>query len=192
MMRPINKLAVASTNDNVVFVGVELLAPNEPCTPTRSARPDCTRRAVGQGLAARNNAINVISKVAAPGLNVVAVVVAKPNSIAIRTRDASALARPTIHTAYTGSQGAKVSLLASGRFYIDITGSADIANDVGLDDWLEYIARKNRNKDISYRVALVNLGCLGGVVFHQLELRVKLLDLGDDRLTLGVSMVIDS
>jgi hypothetical protein len=130
IIRPINKLAVASTNDNVVSVSVELLAPNEPCIPTRRARPDCTRRAAGLRLAARNNAVNIVSQVAAPGLDVVAVVVAKPDSIAIRTGDASALARPTIHTAYTGPQGSKVSLLAPGRYHIDVTGSANIANDV--------------------------------------------------------------
>lgn len=142
IMRPINKLAVASTNDNVVSVSVELLAPNEPCIPARRARPDCTRRAAGSRLAARNNAVNIVSQVTTPGLDVVAVVVAKPDSIAIRAGDASTLARPTIHTAYTGSQGAKVSLLASGRYHIDITGSANITNDVRLNYWSEYIARK--------------------------------------------------
>lgn len=131
-MQPINILAVASSNNNVVSVSIELLATNEPCGPTRSARPDCTRRAAGFRLAACNNAINIVSQVAAPGLDVVAVVVAKPDSIAIRTGDASALARPAIHTTYTGTQGAKVPLLTLGRFHIDITASANIANDVGL------------------------------------------------------------
>lgn len=61
MMRPINKLAAVSTNDNVVSVSVELLAPNEIRSPARRARLACTRRAAGFRLARRNNAINVVS-----------------------------------------------------------------------------------------------------------------------------------
>src|SRR5699024_3610946 len=100
MMRPISKLAVASSNDDVVVVTVELLASNEVSTPARRARLYCARWALGCGLAPGDDTINVVSQVATPGLDVVSVVIAKPDSIAIRAGDASAGARATIDTAY--------------------------------------------------------------------------------------------
>jgi len=141
MMWPISKLAVASANNDVVVVTVELLAPNEFSTPARRARPDCARWAIGCGLAPGDDTINVVSQVAASGLDVVSVVVAKPDSIAVRAGDASARARASIHTAYTVAQRSKVSVLALGSLHIDVTAvSANIANDVSLDYQLECVA----------------------------------------------------
>lgn len=142
MMRPISKLAVASANNDVVVVTVELLAPNEVSTPARRARPDCARWALGCRLAPGDNTINIVSQVAAPGLDVVSVVVAKPDSIAIRAGDASARARATIHTAYTVAQRSKVPVLALGSLHINITAvSANITNDVSLDYQLKCVAK---------------------------------------------------
>ena len=159
MMRPMKKLAVASSNNNVVVVTVELLAPNKVGTPARRARLDCARWAVGCGLAARNDTINIVSQVAAPRLDVVSVVVAKPDGITIRAGDASARARTTIHTADTVAQRSKVPILALGSLHIDVTAvSANIANDVSLDFWLECVAKRSSNEDVSYWVACFKSG----------------------------------
>ena len=159
MMLLVSKLAVASSNNHVVVVTVELLTPNEVCTPARRARPDCARWAVGCRLAARNDTVNIVSQVAAPRLNVVSVVVAKPDSIAIRAGDASAGARTTIHTAYTVAQRSKVPVLALGSLHVNVTAaSANIANDVSLDYRLECVAQRCSNEGVSYWVACFKSG----------------------------------